>query len=94
MDTLYTTPQLCPICGYTLEGHTNTSGSGGPEPGDFTICMACAGILRYDVGLKVYAITLDEVPEECRAQVEKVVDATKTLKTAYPGWNPYRAVSS
>lgn len=94
MDTLYTTPQLCPSCGYTLDGHTNTSGSGGPGPGDFTICLACAAIMRYDEGMKVYAITLEEVPEECRSQVEKVIAAVKTLRVTYPEWKPYRQANS
>jgi len=68
MNTLRTTPQLCPTCGYTLDAHTNTTGRGGPGPGDFTICISCSGILRYNEGLKCEAITLEEVRKSAAAK--------------------------
>jgi hypothetical protein len=37
----------CPSCHIRMDGAFNTTGEGGPEPGDPSICGYCAEILAY-----------------------------------------------
>jgi hypothetical protein len=76
-ERLYTTrPQPCPCCGHPLNASTarlfNGAG-GGPEAGDFTICIRCAGLLRFGEGLVLREATEEDlwpVSFEDRGQLE------------------------
>lgn len=40
---------LCPHCGYTVTATGTLDGEEGtPGPGDWVLCMACAGVLQVD----------------------------------------------
>ena len=42
LDATHDTPCVCAHCGHVM---TNSSGHDvGPEPGDFTLCIRCAGL--------------------------------------------------
>lgn len=44
-------PFMCPNCGTKLDGATDIGMSGGrPGKGDFSICLSCATILRFEEG--------------------------------------------
>lgn len=64
--------QPCPKCGHWLEAAANMTGGGAPGPGDLTLCINCAAILRFLPELDLEEISLAEVPWENRADVEKV----------------------
>jgi hypothetical protein len=40
-------PCQCPTCGHCLDTHSNVTGEEAPEPGDFSVCIKCATILRF-----------------------------------------------
>jgi hypothetical protein len=67
-------PQLCPKCGYTLDASTKLEGDkGGPKDGDVTVCIGCASVLEFGPELKLRVIRLEDLPEDVRATLEKVV---------------------
>lgn len=42
----------CPVCNALLNMATSVTGNVAPEPGDFSVCVFCAAILRFEEGLK------------------------------------------
>jgi hypothetical protein len=70
----------CPTCGKSLDGASNPSGAM-PSPGDFSVCVYCAGFARYDERLALRACSADELDElepEARAGLETAQDAIRT----------------
>lgn len=64
---------VCPECGYKLERATETLRDGRrPGPGDFSVCMMCAAVLRFDEQLKLVATTIAE-RSEAGPELEHVV---------------------
>ena len=63
----------CPQCFHKLDAVDEIGGDSTvtrmPEPGDFTICMACAAVLRFDGGLRLVLSSLSDVPVEIRARL-------------------------
>ena len=55
-----------------------------PETGDFTICIACASVLRFDDNLGLVLCSLSEVPIEIRARLAFV---KMTVEEAARRWN-------
>jgi len=56
----------CPHCGYKSDRASEIRGSGHvrsavPEPGDFTLCFGCAGVLKFGPDLTLVAMSDDEV---------------------------------
>lgn len=48
---------LCPGCGDAPDMATSTTEPAAPEPGDFSICLNCGTILRFDTELRVQRAT-------------------------------------
>lgn len=52
----------CPRCGAMLDGAGTFAGPiEPPNPGDLTVCIYCAGLLRFGVGLALEAVEGDEL---------------------------------
>jgi hypothetical protein len=56
----------CPWCEYRIDGATDLADERGPEPGDLSICIACASLLKFDQDL-----TPQKVSEDERRQIMK-----------------------
>lgn len=55
---------LCPSCGYKLEIHTGLQSKDDiPSLGDFTICLSCGDILRFDSETKISVATQKDLNE-------------------------------
>ena len=54
---------VCPKCGLKLDGFTDPDGHEHPLPGDFTICVGCAGMLRYTDTLSLKIVTPEDLLE-------------------------------
>jgi hypothetical protein len=50
--TTHNMPSLCPHCGYKFDAVTNMDGDTGPKPGDWTLCLRCAGPMMFDAALR------------------------------------------
>lgn len=71
---------LCPFCAAELDGVSNLEGPQRPHPGDFTICVYCCGVLRFDHDMRLAPSALTEVPMHSRLDFAKVVTACRLLK--------------
>jgi hypothetical protein len=72
--------QLCPLCRKVLNACTNMTGDEGPVEGDATVCLYCSSVLLFGPNLKLRVATLEELPEEIRPTLRKIVLATMTVK--------------
>jgi hypothetical protein len=65
----FLTPQsLCPHCGYHPDRAANMSGFHAPEVGDFTVCLNCGDISRFDANMKLVKTTTSELVENLSLQ--------------------------
>lgn len=63
-DVKYTiiTPSMCPNCGYYFDCATHAvHGDRVPKPDDFTICVGCASVLRFNKNMTVRDATIDDI---------------------------------
>ena len=73
----------CPACFYQIECATAAGGGENrPGPGDFSVCLNCAELLRYDDQLNLYIPSEDEMAEldsEAKALIDRarVIIVTK-----------------
>lgn len=65
----------CPSCGKLLSGATSLNEEDAlPSPGDISVCMDCATILKFDNDLRLVAISNEEFagyPEDIKKTVKK-----------------------
>jgi hypothetical protein len=77
----------CPNCFHRLDA-VDSVGEGGecipPLPGDFTICIACFSVLRFDDNMHLLLSSLSEVPIEHRALLAYI---KMTVEEAAQAWN-------
>ena len=75
-------PVPCPVCFTRLDAAASIDSENPPESGDFTVCLECSSILRYDGVLGVVASSLEECPIELRARLAQV----KMLMEEFQQW--------
>lgn len=61
MRTTTTPTSRCPACGYVIDRASSVEGDATPTPGDFSVCMDCGAVLRFDAALRVRLASGDEV---------------------------------
>lgn len=60
-ETYVLLPRPCPVCGYVCDRATAVTGNESPQPGDWTVCLRCGEILRFDEQLTHRQVTLEEL---------------------------------
>lgn len=81
MNQFHLPTQLCPACGEALDAATNVTGTLQPEPGDVTVCIGCAAVLRFSADLKLKTIAIDSLPQDNRGAVlRRVREGVLALK--------------
>jgi hypothetical protein len=70
---------FCPSCFKLLNGVTNMEGQEKPKPGDCTVCMGCASVLRFTEDMQLEMSSLMEIPVEYRFNFAKMVAAVKQI---------------
>jgi hypothetical protein len=73
-------PALCPKCFGLLDGVANLEAAELPEPGDFTICMKCASVLRFDEKMQLMVASLMDIPVAYRMKFAQAVQAVKEIR--------------
>lgn len=54
---------ICPTCGKRFDTATQVEGQSGPAPKDWTLCLYCGEILRFDAELHPAALTAADAHE-------------------------------
>lgn len=75
-----TSPVPCPVCFTRLDSAASLDSDNPPAPGDFTVCLECSSVLRYDAVLGVVASSLAESPIEIRARLARVKMLTEEFR--------------
>lgn len=66
----------CPECGYQLDGASTLLGDARPPgPGDFSVCIECMAVLRFDEMLQLRTTSLAERGDA--GDLERVVRAVQ-----------------
>lgn len=55
-----TPTDLCPSCGARFDRATGIDHPSAPEPGDFTVCISCGALLRFDAALRTEPATAED----------------------------------
>lgn len=73
----------CPVCHCHLDGYgavsTEPTEDWDPKPGDYTVCLKCATVLRYEIGMQYSQATRDDLKElqehqpECFTMLSKLI---------------------
>lgn len=56
----------CPTCGKKLDAATCMSSDAQPRPGDYTVCLYCANVLRFRDGMKLAVLSLEDAEDLAR----------------------------
>lgn len=60
-DTFRIRENICPYCNKKLDACSNMTGEDGPDDGDFTLCLYCAAVLRFNNDLTIRPATRDDM---------------------------------
>jgi hypothetical protein len=74
---------LCPECGAVADSATDTTGEDLPKEGDWTLCFRCCAALRFDVDIRMRALTPEEaadIPSDVREVQERLRAFRSTIK--------------
>lgn len=73
------TRPFCPSCFMMLDGVTAMEAKGAdmPVPGDFTLCINCGQVLRFDANLNVLSSSLMDIPMHSRMGFAQAVMGIK-----------------
>lgn len=66
-------PSFCPQCFHLLDAATNMTSRDKPEPGDYTVCINCASVLRFGPDMLLELASLEAIPMHSRLAFAKVV---------------------
>jgi hypothetical protein len=77
--TTRTPPQFCPLCFTVLDAVASLETKKVPDPGDFTICLYCAAVLKFGPDMMLEASSLMDIPMHSRKGFAEGVMAAKEL---------------
>jgi hypothetical protein len=81
-STAFTTrmvSQGCPKCFHELDANTCLTEEAKPEPGDYTVCIGCASVLRFRENMSLELSSLEAIPTHSRLPFAQIVQAVKEL---------------
>lgn len=61
MKTTAMPTSACPTCGYVMDQASSVEGEATPKTGDFSVCMRCGELLRFNAALHVRLASDTEV---------------------------------
>jgi hypothetical protein len=75
--TSRTPPQFCPVCFEFLDTVTSITAAVLPQPDDFTVCIGCGSVLKFDANMMLLPSSLMEIPTHSRMEFAEVVTEVK-----------------
>ena len=79
------TPALCPFCAHTLDTMSDVVGSAKPAPGDWSICLRCAGLLVVGSDLRPVKPALGLYEAACAADSALAAKVTRMRRAVLIG---------
>lgn len=78
---------VCPICGHAFDAHASVDSDEAPQPGDFTVCIKCAGWLKFGVDLKLCQLAAADIlsmEPETHTQLRRISRAVRAVQRQTP----------
>jgi len=79
---------VCPHCGHGLDSWTKPKGGPAPKPGDFTVCIECAGLMIYDENDEGLGLVMPTRAQEADAtsnrDISQIILAVKIANVRFP----------
>lgn len=76
----------CPKCGKHINAAATVSDENAqPSSGDVTVCIGCAGILKFDDNLKLAKLTTEEFDEMDEATKDNLLQAVAIVESMRRG---------
>jgi hypothetical protein len=69
----------CPQCFCALDACTSLTAAVQPQPGDYTICIGCASVLRFTETMDFELSSLEAIPTHSRMGFAQAVQAVKKV---------------
>jgi len=70
---------FCPFCFTVLDAASGLGHENYPQPGDFTICIKCAGVLRFREDMSIEPSSLESIPTHSRMKFAQMVTHVKAF---------------
>jgi hypothetical protein len=84
------TPFLCPYCGHFCDAATEAvEGEGAPGEGDYTVCIGCAGLLRFGPIMSLHKVS-DEEAQGMSPEVQHTISKMQMAVRLTNWLNPPR----
>lgn len=83
----------CPTCGYEMDSASSVGRKATPKPGDFSLCMRCGAVLRFDAELRLEPATSDELTELDEEGRTTLLRAQAVIRKLRPEFERYKARS-
>jgi len=84
-DTQHRIPgKSCPDCGKVLDATSGSDHDNAPRPGDYGVCIYCAGIHQFADDLSIEAVTMDDVDPSARAGLRDAVEVVHRFHKERP----------
>lgn len=83
IETSQTPPTVCPGCGKVLSAATARNAV--PKPGDFSVCVYCTAVLRFNPDLTLRTTTLEERKEMDPEQGLAIFEVVNRLQLGMKG---------
>ena len=77
--TARTELRWCPKCFQMLDSYTCLTDEVKAEPGDFTVCIGCASVLRFTETMDFELSSLEAIPTHSRMLFARAVQAIQSL---------------
>ena len=84
LTTRHEVAAWCPHCFAGLSASTCITDAARPEPGDYTVCIFCASVLRFDERMDLQMSKLEDIPTHSRLNFARAVQAVKAAKQEPP----------
>jgi len=78
--TSRTSPKWCPVCFHKLDSVSCVTAGEVPRVGDFTVCIECASVLRFNAMMDMELSTLEDIPTHSRMLFARMVTTLKELQ--------------
>ncbi len=79
-------PDECPVChGYLDAAGPITNAKVQPKPGDYSLCINCGALLRFDPGMRLQVVPDDDLLELPKGDVERLRRVQEMIQALHHG---------
>jgi hypothetical protein len=74
---------FCPVCFYVFDRASNLEDEDAPKAGDFTLCINCSALLKFEPDMQLALSKLEELPIQFRSKFARVAMLIREVQKNY-----------